>query len=445
MEPMIIVSADAHAAALPATYRDYIDPEFREALAELEEEGRFFAMAGNLGGIRPEQMEAVDDEGALAGGGVDGGWDMDRRLREMDREGVAAEIVLAGTQTTTLPFFATINKPRPPAMRAAGARAYHRWLSDGVAASNGRLYGVGDAGPCVDMGETVGELRWMADHGFVGVNLPGYAGDPALPPLSDPYFEPFWATCAETGLRLIVHAGFGLAQGSYFEMFERAAQIMMKPLEEQENIFDDPFFSTLDTRYRRAIWQLLLSGAFGRHPSLKLIPTELGASWIPSLFAFFDSVFEAGRTPLKRRPSDYWRDNMMVTASSIHLAEVDMREEIGVDHLMFGTDYPHPESTWPNTKDWIRAAFKGVGEADARRILGENAIACYGLDRARLAAVAARIGPKPADLFGDHAIDPRKIESFAERGGFSRPADPVDAGKLAPMVAEEAARLVAAE
>ena len=103
-----------------------------------------------------------------------------------------------------------------------------------------------------------------------------------------------------------------------------------------------------------------------------------------------------------------------------------MRHEIGVDRLMFGTDYPHPEGTWPNTQQWIRHAFAGVPEAEARAILGENTIRCYGLDRARLEAVARRIGPDPASLLATGDVDERLLTQFHHRAGYLRPKEHVD-------------------
>ncbi len=80
-----------------------------------------------------------------------------------------------------------------------------------------------------------------------------------------------------------------------------------------------------------------------------------------------------------------------------------MRDQLGVGQFLFGADFPHWEGTWPNTADWIKVAFSGVEETEARRILGENAIEVYGLDRQALAAVAERIGPDSSELFGPDA------------------------------------------
>jgi hypothetical protein len=138
-----------------------------------------------------------------------------------------------------------------------------------------------------------------------------------------------------------------------------------------------------------------------------------------------DARFDRGDTPLRKRPSEYWASNCYVGASFLHRHEVTARAAIGVATLMFGRDYPHPEGTWPNTLDWLRAAFAGVAEADLRAIVGGNAIRCYGLDAPALAPVAARVGPEVEDVLGDRPVDPAVVREFEKRGGFSKPAPPL--------------------
>jgi predicted TIM-barrel fold metal-dependent hydrolase len=103
-------------------------------------------------------------------------------------------------------------------------------------------------------------------------------------------------------------------------------------------------------------------------------------------------VFDERRAdlPARRRPSEYWRSNCLAGASFIHRAEVEIRHEIGVETILFGRDFPHNETTWPNTRDWLRLAFAGVPEPEARMMLGENAVRFFGLDRQRLVELAKR-------------------------------------------------------
>jgi hypothetical protein len=138
-----------------------------------------------------------------------------------------------------------------------------------------------------------------------------------------------------------------------------------------------------------------------------------------------------GGTPLKKRPSEYWSTNCFVGASSIKKSEVRLCDEIGITRMMFGRDYPHAEGTWPNNWDWLRDALADFSEADARALLGENAARCYRLDAVALGAVADRIGPRAEDLLGVGAsVDPQLVESFAQRAGYEKSYEEIDAEEI---------------
>jgi hypothetical protein len=149
-----------------------------------------------------------------------------------------------------------------------------------------------------------------------------------------------------------------------------------------------------------------------------------------------DEVYDEhrGELPAKKKPSEYWPTNCLAGASFIHKAEVGMRHEIGLHTVLFGRDFPHPEGTWPNTKDYLRDAFAGVPEDELRLMLGENAINFLGLDRERLAEIARRIGPTVDDITGEvPAVRPELIESFDQRGGYLKP---IEGEAKLPMVDE---------
>jgi hypothetical protein len=107
----------------------------------------------------------------------------------------------------------------------------------------------------------------------------------------------------------------------------------------------------------------------------------------------------------------------------MHKAEVQMRHEIGVENMIFGRDYPHPEGTWPHTAGWLRDAFEGVPDDELRLILGENAVRFFGLDHARLAEIAKRIGPTIDELHAGAPVGEDLIENFALRGGYLKPPE----------------------
>ena len=100
------------------------------------------------------------------------------------------------------------------------------------------------------------------------------------------------------------------------------------------------------------------------------------------------------RSHLSMAPSEYYRRNVAIGASCVPRRDLDLRQAIGLEQIMWGSDYPHPEGTWPHTSDYLKETFGDFPEDDGRKILGENAIKFYGLDRDRLQAVADEIGPE---------------------------------------------------
>lgn len=437
MERMLIVSADGHITPPPSAVFEYLDRAYHDPwMAEFLDENEAWRRGLSYLVFSPEVLEVIDKDNAIRTHG-DLGWEFDRRIAEMDREGVAAELLLAGVHAAASPFFTCANRVYPADVRLAGIRAYHRWVADFMAASNGRLFGVALPGPCLDLDDAIAELRWVADHGFRSVAVPGIVKDPQLPPLHDPYYEPYWAACHDLGMVLSVHASHGRPQGEFLPYIERVFEMLgaeATPQRVQEamsngEVSGSPFAP--DFVPQQVLWELIAGGVFDRYPTLKIAFTEVRADWVPATMRALDARFDAGEFRLARRPSEYWETNCMAGASSIKASEIRLRHEIGVDHLMFGRDYPHAEGTWPNTFDWLRTAFADVPEHEARQILGENAVRCYNLDGAALAKVAQRIGPRPEDILGGgHDVDAALVANFTSRGGYANSREEIDVAAL---------------
>jgi hypothetical protein len=107
---------------------------------------------------------------------------------------------------------------------------------------------------------------------------------------------------------------------------------------------------------------------------------------------------------LPLRPTEYWNRQCFVGASPpAGRAEIEARHVIGVEKLMWGSDYPHPDGAWPRSRQRIAEMFAGVPEDEARLMLGENALKVYPFDRSTLRSVADRVGIAPKDI-GDTPI-----------------------------------------
>lgn len=448
MDNVIIVSSDSHAGVPQEQWPEYLEPRFHELLPSLHEDNAvypkaIYVLSSKRQGVGiPEVQEAHRT-------GWHGLHDPVLRLADMDREGISAELIHHGDFRLGDMFHNATNNVYPLDAWAAGARAWNHWAADTFGFAMDRFLVVGAIGPCTDMDETLRDLHWIADQGFTGTFLPGFLRHADMPPLYDPYWDPFWSVCAERGMPVVVHAGFGTEQGVVFPQLQRilddvaraAGSTDLEVLFEhadavsQESI--EFFHSFLNNVVpRRPMWQMMLGGVFDRHPSLKLVLTEIRLDWIPATLRHLDGVFEVHRSelPTKTMPSELWKSNCLAGASFIHKAEVEMRHDIGLETIAFGRDFPHPEGTWPNTTAWLRDAFAGVPDDELRLMLGENAIRFLDLDRDRLVEIARRIGPTVAEITGSvPSAAPELIDNFDQRGGYLKPAE---GGARLPQVDE---------
>ncbi len=448
MEKLIVISSDSHAAMPSELWTEYLEKRFHEHLPQIQYESDLYS--GSVVPLSKAMMTRpeITDEHFSASGGYRGVYDLDVRLQQMDREGIAAELVYHGDARVGDLAHNVTNSVWPSEVWDGGVRAYNRWVHDTFGSETDRLLLIGAIGSCSDMDATVAELGWLADHDFTGTYAPGFLTRPDMPPLFDPYWEPLWAECETRGLALVVHAGFGFEQGFLYEKLDRLrrevndadggdTEFLTRLASE---VFTSEFFS--DIKARRPMWQMMYGGVFDRHPGLRLVMTEIRLDWIPTNLAYLDSLFDEHRAevPAKRRPSEYWRENCLAGASFVHKVEVEMRHEIGVETILFGRDYPHPESTWPNTMDWLRDAFAGVPENELRAMLGENAIRFFGLDRDVLAAIAEKIGPTVQDITGGVSVDPELVAMFDGRSGYLKPAEgDARIPEIAPMLTNDLA------
>ena len=380
-ERYIVVSADGHAGGNIPDYRPYLASKWHDdfdawaAVYEMPYED----LLGDLGARN---------------------WDSDRRRRDLEADGQAAEVIFPNTVPPFVPQVSLA--AQPPAITAAdteqrwaGLQAHNRWLADFCADLPGRRAGVAQI-TLHDIEASVAEVRWAHEAGLRGgVLLPGTPPGIGIPQMYDEYYEPLFAVCAELGVPLNHHTG--------------SAAPPMGPTERDAVVF------LLEVSWwaHRAFTHLIVSGVFERHPELQLIFTEQGTAWVPDELARLDLFFgrmrgaggsqeqawgKAIADSMSLLPSEYWARQCHLGASFIRPVEVGLRHQVGVDRIMWGSDYPHKEASHPFSLEAIRASFAGVPHDEVALMLGGNAAALYGFDLDALAPVAARIGPRVADV-----------------------------------------------
>jgi predicted TIM-barrel fold metal-dependent hydrolase len=255
-------------------------------------------------------------------------------------------------------------------------------------------------------------VRWAKQAGLTGgILLPGVPPNSGLPELYDSeYYEPLWAVCEELEMPVNHHGG-------------SASPPMTEAME-------SPVIFLLEVTWfsHRALAHLIVSGALERHPNMQLVFTEQGTSWIPDELARLDYFFHRMRTAvgsqeyawgkpvtdrLSLTPSEYFARQCNVGASFIRPSEVPLRHTVGLDKIMWGSDYPHKEASTPYTLESLRAAFAGVPHDETAKMLGGNAARIYGFDLDALAPLAQRIGPRIADV--DVPLRPGDVPRVAEK------------------------------
>jgi hypothetical protein len=243
-------------------------------------------------------------------------------------------------------------------------------------------------------------------------------------------------------LVLSVHTGWGSAQGRFFEFKKMldanpswAEEVAKGDVEKFIKKTQEARGVTVDIAPRRLFWQLILGGVFDRYPGLKIAFGELRSDWLPDTLSYLDERFTREGRVSKLKPSEYFQRQGFITPSAPRPSEIAQRGRIGINRMMLGIDYPHPEGTWPNTLDWLRGVLADVSENEARRFAGENAVECFGLDGAKLRRIAARIGPDVGDIIGGHKqIAAPMIDHFHARAGYKSPAEVVDLNLLRETV-----------
>jgi len=384
MSKTAIISVDGHVKAPRAAYRDYVEKRHLDAfdswLRADEASGR--PDAGNLS---PDLEPAAQ-------------WDFDRRRRDLESQGVVAEVVFPnGVPFQSSPLDDSAQAASPE-MTRAGKMSYNRWLADVCADAEGRVCGQA-AIAFDDVEQAVKDVHWAREQGLGGIMMPALL--PGGTFFFDPKLDPVWAAIQDVGLPISQHGGVGVPTYSPPGM---AAILTLA--------YEHAFFSG------RSLWQMIVGGVFDRFPALKLVFVETEVHWIAPALRNLDMKMSLGdewtafaafikrERAFGRMPSEYWASNCYAGISPFHPDQLALETlgsgyepapgelTIGSDRAMFGVDYPHFETVYPDTMARVGMLLEPstVTEEDAQRILFDNAARIYGFDRNALEPHIERVG-----------------------------------------------------
>ena len=360
-----VLSADSHITEPPDTYVARIDPRFRDRAPRLvrhEQLGDVFVIDGMK---RPVPMGLVAAAGkpseslSAFGARFDelhrGGWDPEARLADQDRDGVAGEVIYPTVGMV-------LCNHRDLDYKKACFDAYNRWIAEYAGKHPDRLFGIGQTAVRTPE-EAVRDLEEIQRLGLRGVMLPGY---PGVEDWDDSAYDPLWEAAVALGLPLSFH------------ILTVREELGSPPRGPRLNSF-----MTVIRGCQDIIGTLVLSGVFERHPRLRVVCVEADAGWLPHYMYRMDHAYERHRAwlpagALSRLPSEYLRENVYVTFQDDWVA-FQMTELCNPRRLLWASDFPHSDSTWPCSQQVIAQQTAHLPPDVRSWILHDNVAELYRL------------------------------------------------------------------
>jgi predicted TIM-barrel fold metal-dependent hydrolase len=379
------ISADSHFESPPELWTHRIAKPYRDRAPRrirlgdgrdaLAMEGRPLIYGGTslYGGRPPETFDptVMDYENTPGCGSAE------QRLREQDQDGIDAEVLFA--------IYVRNSAIRDKAALSAITRGFNDYMAEEYCAVDpDRLIGVAVL-PDVGVEEDVAEMERCKRMGFKAVWLHTFPSGESYPTPED---DRFWAAAIDLEMPVIVHTSFptkvGSRQNRLFK-YPREPQGEQRPPTDFVQRFarQGPYHSgSVEAS------QLVVSGVFDRLPKLQIYWAENNVGWLPYFFEQIDHEYSVNRfwaerqlglPKLKRLPSEYLKDHAYWGFFEDRIG-VQLRHEVGVDRMMWSTDFPHVVTRWPKSLQSLESQMTGVPQDERWKMAAGNAIKFFRLD-----------------------------------------------------------------
>ncbi len=301
----------------------------------------------------------------------------EQRLRELDEDGIDAEVLFAlGVRNRSI---------RDKRAFLAVVKGFNDYFAEEYCAvDRERLIGVAVL-PNAGANEDIAEMERCTRMGLKAVWLSTYPSGKSYPSEED---DRFWAAAVEMGVPVIVHTAFPAKVGA------RDVALLKYPREPEGE--DKPPTDLVQRLARQGPYhsgsleaaQMVISGLFDRFPTLQIYWAENNVGWLPYYYEQIDHEYEVNRfwaerylglKPLKYRPSEYLREHAYWGFFEDR-AGIKQRYEVGIDRMLWSTDFPHLVTRWPHSREYFEIQTEGVPEDEKYLLAAGNAVRFFGLD-----------------------------------------------------------------
>jgi predicted TIM-barrel fold metal-dependent hydrolase len=287
-----------------------------------------------------------------------GGFDPKARLADMDLDGIDTAVLYP---SLGLNFWAVTDVDAAIAL----ARTYNDWLAEYCAVAPDRLYGAAMV-PWQSPAAACAELRRAHDE--LGFTVAFLRPNPCLGrTIAHPKHEQFWEIAEELDVTIGIHEG---------------SSNTVETLGSDRKPFNPLVLHAVSHAFEQmlACAHLMTQGVMERHPSLRFVFLEAGGAWAPYWLWRLDEQVEGfgGFCPdMKLMPSEYFARQCWISFEIDEPALPALAPLVGADHIVWGSDYPHHDSTFPGAVDKLRRTIAPLPPATQELVLGTNALACY--------------------------------------------------------------------
>ena len=370
MAASAVISSDSHVVEPPNLWLDRMDPSFGHRIPHLQRDepydnwycdGRVVSTLGSFTspGKRFTAPQSIQPEGSFAEV-PPGGYDPHAHVKDLAIDGVHADVLYHSVGSSLFGI------PDPDLSRAIFS-AYNDWLAEFCSAYPDRLKGIAMVLLEDNIQAGIAELKRAADNGLVGASISVYPGQGFF--YDRPIYDPFWAAAQDMDIPLSLHVGT-VRRGTGLQPID--------PPEAQTGADR----SNSDHWVRMSLSHLVLSGVFEHFPNLKVVNVEHELAWMPYWLRRMDLTYVERPTQATHRyssdmlPSDFVRRNVYHSFQEDTIGIIH-RELMGVDKLMWASDYPHAEATFPESQRILNEILVDVPQDERALIVGGNCARLY--------------------------------------------------------------------
>ncbi|MQF68841.1 amidohydrolase [SAR202 cluster bacterium AD-804-J14_MRT_500m] len=373
MTSPLIISSDSHVVEPPNLWTDRMDTRFGDGIPHLEHDepydqwyckGQGVSTLGAFtsAGKRFSKPETINLEGSFAEV-PPGGYDPDAHVKDLAIDGVHADVLYPSVSLGLYGINDT-NLLRPI------LSAYNDWLAEFCGSHPKVLKGIAAILLEDDIPAGIAEMKRAAGKGLSGAMISVYPGQGYF--YDEPMYDPFWAAAQELNMPISLHVGTG-----------RLGRAQL--VEDGKIVQTGADRSNSDHWVRMSLSHLVLGGVFERFPDLKIINVEHELAWMLYWLNRMDMTYVERTTQATYRfssdmlPSDFVRRNIYHAFQEDAIG-IQHRDMIGVTQLLWASDYPHAEATFPESQRILSEILEGVPQDEQDLIVGGNCARMYGFD-----------------------------------------------------------------